>query len=92
MKAENYEIIIDEKTNLTKNGWEMTKYQGAINLLFDMENPAVPYTTANYVGYGIIKDDCPVYFLVVDIPTENGEEDIGTIAEKIANSFRNYEG
>ena len=92
VKAENYELIIDEKTNLTKNGWEMTKYQGAINLLFDMENPAVPYTTANYVGYGIIKDDCPVYFLVVDIPTENGEEDIGTIAEKIANSFRNYEG
>ena len=42
-----------------------------------------------FVAYGVIKDEHPFYFIVVDT-TENHDKikDIGVLADKIAKTFR----
>ena len=47
---------------------------------------------APFVAYGVIKDEHPFYFIVVDT-TENHDKikDIGVLADKIAKTFRDLD-
>lgn len=91
INAEEYKFTITNKENKTVNGWEMSRFEGEFELLYDVENPIVDYTSTTFVGYSMIKDGCPIYFVVVDVPSKGGGDEIGTIADKIAKTFREYD-
>lgn len=89
INASSYEFDADYE-NVKINGWDMAKFIGTFELKYETDNPQVDYTSAKFVGYSLIKDNCPVYFVVVDIPSKGGEDNIEDIADKIAKTFREY--
>lgn len=89
INASSYEFDASYE-NVKINGWDMAKFIGAFELKYETDNPQVDYTSAKFVGYSLIKDGCPVYFVVVDIPSKGGEDNIEEIADKIAKTFRDY--
>ena len=38
------------------NGWNMAKFTGTFELIYETENPNVDYTSAKFVGYSLIKE------------------------------------
>lgn len=90
INAADYKFTLTKKEDKQINGYQMSRFEGTMELLYEIENPDVAYTSVTFVGYSLIKDGCPVYFVVVDIPTEGGVDDIGTMADKIAKTFREY--
>lgn len=89
INASSYEFDASYE-NVNINGWDMAKFIGTFELKYETDNPQVDYTSAKFVGYSLIKDGCPVYFVVVDIPSKGGEDNIEEIADKIAKTFREY--
>ena len=89
INASSYEFDADYE-NVKINGWDMAKFIGTFELIYETENPNVDYTSAKFVGYSLIKESCPVYFVVVDVPSKGGEDDIEKMADKIAKTFREY--
>ena len=89
INASSYEFDASYE-NVNINQWDMSKFTGTFELIYETENPDVDYTSAKFVGYSLIKEGCPVYFVVVDIPSKGGEDDIEEIADKIAKTFREY--
>lgn len=89
INADEYTFTIT-KENKTVNGYKMSRFEGTFELKYEIENPDVDYTNAKFTGYSLIKDGCPVYFVVVDIPSEGGVDDVGAMADKIAKTFREY--
>lgn len=88
--ADNYKFTLTKQEDKQVNGYQMSRYEGTMDLVYEIDNPDVEYTSVSFVGYSLVKDGCPVYFVVVDIPTEGGVDDIGTMADKIAKTFREY--
>ena len=82
------DYIISKKTNVTINGWDMCRYEGEFTLdnvnMITLKDKKAPF-----VAYGVIKDEHPFYFIVVDT-TDNHDKikDIGVLADKIAKTFR----
>lgn len=89
IKAPDYDFTV-EYEDVKINQWDMSKFSGVLELKFEVENPQVDYTSVDFVGYSLIKDGCPVYFVVIDIPTKNGVDNIEQMADKIAKTFREY--
>ena len=83
------DYIISKKKNVTINGWDMCRYEGEFHLDEDI---SLKDAKAPFVAYGIIKDEHPFYFIVVDT-TENHDKikDIGVLADKIAKTFRDLD-
>ena len=66
----------------------MTKFKGTFTLTHEWK---IDYNEADFVGYSIMKDGKPLYF-VVDIPTGENRIDIEKMADKIVKSFRDNDG
>jgi len=83
------DYVISKKKNVTINGWDMCRYEGEFHLDEDI---SLKDAKAPFVAYGIIKDEHPFYFIVVDT-TENHDKikDIGVLADKIAKTFRDLD-
>lgn len=88
--ADEYRFTLTKKEDKQINAYQMSRFEGTMELVYKIDNPDVEYTSVSFVGYSLVKDGCPVYFVVVDIPTEGGVDDIGTMADKIARTFREY--
>ncbi len=87
-RADEYAVRIDSKENVTVNGWEMCKQKGAIELTHQFP---LPYESADFVAYSLIKDGYPIYIMVIDKPDGTDRIDIEEMADKIAKTFREYE-
>ena len=90
--ASDYEYRIITEKDTTINGYNMYRFEGELELLYEIENPNVDYTKTNFVGYSMIKNGIPMYFAVVQIPNKNDQIDIGAMADKIVKSLREYDG
>ena len=90
INADEYTFTIEKKEDKMLNGYQMSRFEGTFELMYEIENPDVDYTSTTFTGYSLIKDGCPVYFVVVDIPSAGGVDDIGAMADKIAKTFREY--
>lgn len=88
-RASDYDFDI-EYEDVKVNEWDMSKFTGVFHLIYEVENPQVDYTSATFAGYSVIKDGCPVYFVVIDIPSEGGVDNVEEVADKIAKTFREY--
>ena len=83
------DYIISKKTNVTINGWDMCRYEGEFHL--DEESTFKDKKTS-FVAYGVIKDEYPVYFIVVDKTRDHSKtKEIGELADKIAKTFRDLD-
>lgn len=91
-RATRYDYKITNQKEVKINGYDMFRFEGTFNLLYDIENPAVDYTEADFVGYSLIKDGIPIYFIVGERPNESNQIDIGKLADKIAKTLREYDG
>lgn len=86
-RADEYVVEVDNTENLTINGWDMCKQKGSIKLTYQH---ALPYESTTFVAYSVIKDGCPVFFMVIDKPDGSERIDIEEMADKIAKTFREY--
>lgn len=89
IRADNYDYKITEQKDIKINGFEMTKFKGTFTLTHEWK---IDYNEADFVGYSIMKDGKPLYFVVVDIPTGENRIDIEKMADKIVKSFRDNDG
>lgn len=87
-RADEYNVRVDSKEDVTVNGWEMCKQKGAIELTHRFP---LPYESANFVAYSLIKDGYPIYIMVIDKPDGSKRIDIEEMADKIVKTFREYE-
>lgn len=90
INADEYAFSITKKEDKTINGYKMSRFEGTFELKYEIDNPDVDYTSTTFTGYSLIKDGCPVYFVVVDVPSAGGVDDVSTMADKIAKTFREY--
>lgn len=84
-RADQYSVRVDSKENVTVNGWEMCKQKGAIELTHRFP---LPYESADFVAYSLIKDGYPIYIMVIDKPDGPKRINIEEMADKIAKTFR----
>jgi hypothetical protein len=87
--ADQKELIIEKSEDVTINGWDMCRYEGEMKL--SNSNHKISWDSVKFVGYGIIKDGCPVFFVVVDGTKDQTATGLGELADKIAKTFREYE-
>ena len=92
INAARYDYKITNQKEVKINDYNMIRFEGIFYLLYDVENPAVDYTEANFVGYSLMKDGVPVYFIVSEKPNQNHPIDIGKLADKMAKTFRDNDG
>lgn len=90
--AENYDYKITNQKDVKINGYNMSRFEGTLYFLYDIENPDVDYKEANFVGYSLIKDGNPIYFIVGERPNKSNPINIGELADKIVKTFRDYDG
>lgn len=90
INADEYAFSITKKEDKTINGYKMSRFEGTFELKYEIDNPDVDYTSTTFTGYSLIKGGCPVYFVVVDVPSAGGVDDVSTMADKIAKTFREY--
>lgn len=90
--AARYDYKITNQKEVKINGYDMVRFEGIFYLLYDVENPAVDYTEAKFVGYSLMKDGVPVYFIVSEKPNQKNPIDIGQLADKMAKTFRENDG
>lgn len=86
-RADEYSVKVNSKENVTVNGWDMCKQKGAIELTHRFP---LPYQSADFVAYSLIKDGYPIYIMVVDKPDGPKRIDIEEMADKIVKTFREY--
>lgn len=89
IRADKYDYTITDQKDIKINGYEMTKFNGKFTLTHKW---VIDYNEADFVGYSIMKDSKPLYFVVVDIPTGENRINIEEMADKIAKSFRDNDG
>lgn len=89
IRALDYDIVISQSEDVKINSWTMNKVEGKITLSSSYE---IDYNEAKMAGYGLIKDGFPIYFIVVEKPNGNTPIDVGMMAERIANSFKDNNG
>ena len=89
IRADKYDYEIVSQKDVKINGYDMTKFKGKFILTHEWK---IDYNEADFVGYSIIKDGKPLYFVVVDIPTGENRINIEEMADKIAKSFRDNDG
>ena len=87
IRADEITFEINKSESKTVNGKNMCRYEG--KFLLNHKYP-LDYNEANFVAYSMIKDNCPVYFVVIDITSEQANADIANTADKIAKTFREY--
>ena len=85
--ADDYKVEVANSENKKVNSWDMCKVSGSIKL--SCEFP-LDYESVDFVAYSLIKDGFPVYFAVVENPAGDNPIDLGTMADKIAKTFREY--
>ncbi len=86
-RADEYTVTVDSKENVTVNGWNMCKQKGSVKLTHRFP---LPYESADFVAYSLIKDGYPIYIMVIDKPDGTDRIDIEQMADKIAKTFREY--
>lgn len=86
LSAKEYSLVIEKSENVKVNEWDMNRAEGKIILTEDYQ---LDYNEVRFVAYGIIKQNQPIYIIVVDVPSDNVEHiDIGEMADRIAKTFR----
>ena len=85
--ADDYTVEVANSENKKVNSWDMCKVSGSIKL--SCEFP-LDYESVDFVAYSLIKDGFPVYFAVVENPAGDNPIDLGSMADKIVKTFREY--
>lgn len=85
LPVSDYDYEIKKKENVKVNDWDMCRYEG----IFILKNTSIKDNKASFVAYSVIKENHPVYFVVIDKSYEqtHGQE-LGPLADKIAKTFR----